>query len=168
MKRLMIGLVVMALCLGMTGIAMAEDSDSHSVTVTVNPINEIAIHGNYGKDITLTISTATAGSPPDDATNDTCSLSWTTNAPSSQKKKITAQLDSDYSEGITLTVVVTINSGNGSSKGTITLSSTSHEVVTGICSENVTDNTLLYTASATTAVSPTTETRSITYTLTDW
>jgi len=165
MKRLMISLVVMTLCLGVTGIAMSANTASHAVTITVNPINEIAI---VGGDITLTISTATAGSPPDDTTNDTCSLSWTTNAPSSQKKKITAQLNSDYSEGITLTVVVTINSGNGSTAGKITLSSTPRDVVTGIWGENVTGNILTYTASATINIpADTSEMKTITYTLTD-
>jgi len=45
MKKLLLGLVMIGLVFGLAGVAMAADSDNHSVTVTVSAINEIDVTG---------------------------------------------------------------------------------------------------------------------------
>ena len=155
-------MIVLSFVFQVGNVAMAANTANHTVTITVSAINELAITGG---NITLTIDTATAGSAADDDTDNTCSLAWTTN--SSSNKKLTGQLDTDYSAGISLKVNVTVAGGNGTSEGQQTLASASAvDLVTGMHNENVSSNTLGYTASAPTA-SPTSEGKTVTYTITD-
>ncbi len=162
MKKSIIVLITIGLILLISGIVMAANTDNHQVTITVVAVNELAITGG---NITLTINSATAGSGLNNATDNTCALDWTTN--SSANKKVTGQLDTDYSAGIALAVNVTVAGGNGASAGQQTLISASAvDVVTGMHNEFVSANTLGYTASAPTA-SPTSETKTVTYTILD-
>jgi hypothetical protein len=88
MKKLIVGTAVLGVVLGLTGLATALNTAEHTVTVTVEAINEAAITGG---DLILTINTATAGQEPDDAVdNTTCDLDWTTNEAT---KKITVETD---------------------------------------------------------------------------
>ena len=88
MKKLIGISLVVLLLLGFSGVMFAGNTANHQVTVQVNAINEVALAGG---NISLVISTATAGSDPDDATdNTTCDLDWTTNESS---KKITVGTD---------------------------------------------------------------------------
>ncbi len=160
MKKITILLVTIGLILQISGIVMGADNDNHQVTITVVAVNELAISGG---NITLTINTATAGSGLIDDTDNTCALDWTTN--SSANKKVTGQLDTDYSAGISLAVNVTVAGGNGSSAGQQPLISASAvDLVTGVHNEFGSGNTLNYTASAPSA-SPTSEARTVTYTI---
>jgi hypothetical protein len=147
------------LFLGMVGYVMASNTDNHTVTVQVNAINEVAISGG---NITLTINTATAGSEPDDATdNTTCDLLWTTNQAS---KKITVATDQG-SPTFTLKVVAQNVSG-GTAASEVTLSTTATDFVTGVAT--TTGNCdLSYTASATASDGTGSEVHTVTYTLTD-
>ncbi len=141
---------------------MADNIGDHQVTIIIAVVNELEI---IGGNITLTINTATAGSGLIDDTDNTCALDWTTN--SGSVKKITGQLDTDYSTGISLAVNVTVAGGNGASAGQQTLISASAvDLVTGMHNEFVSANTLGYTASAPTA-SPASETKTVTYTILD-
>ncbi len=86
MFRLLFVSLAAICCLALAGTALAASTDSHTVTVTVSAINELAISG---ANITLNINSATAGSEPDDASDSTtCDLVWTTNQVS---RKITAE-----------------------------------------------------------------------------
>ena len=144
--------------LGLSGTALAASSASHDVTVTVSAINEVAVSGG---NLTLTISTATAGSEPDAATDSTtCDLSWTTNEAS---KKITVAAGAAIS-GATLKVTAA-NVTGGTSAGQITLSSTAQDFVTGI-STTTGSCDLSYEASATASQGTSSNTHTITYTIT--
>jgi hypothetical protein len=139
------------------GLSRAADNASHQVTVTVNAINELSITGG---DITLTISTATAGSNPNNATNTTCTSAWTSNETTKKITVVTNQASFDH----TLRVQATSVSG-GTSAGTVTLSNTAQDFVTGV-SETLGGCTLSYTASATAAQGTGSVAHTITYTIT--
>jgi len=163
MRRVMTGLAATAFMLGIAGIAAAGPND-HNVTVTVQAINHIVVAGG---NVTLTIDTAEAGQPPASVEDSATKLNWTTNAPSSAKKKVTASLDSDFSAGIALKVRVTVSGGNGTSQGQQTLTASGVTLVTGVYGEATSNNTLTYEASAAVTVPPTSETKTVTYTLVD-
>lgn len=169
MKKLLVVLLTAALTAGLGGTAMAvSDTATQSVTITVEEIAQLAVSGSPG---TLTLSNAatTASSLPDAQEDATTSLSWTSNV-SSGVRKITAQLDAEYTSGILLKVTVTVDAAsNGTTAGQKTLSfATAEEMVTGIPNENVTGNTVTYEASISTMIAPvTSESRTITWTLTE-
>lgn len=158
MKRTSLVLIVgMLLTLGLAGFAVAADNASHNVTVTVTAINEVAITGG---DITLTISTATAGSNPPWATNGSCGLNWTTNETG---KKITVETD-QVSADHTLKVVATgVSGGTATAERTVTVAP--QDFITGVA-ETTGGCTLNYTASATAAQGTSSMVHAITYTIT--
>jgi len=140
------------------GAVMAGSTSSHTVTVTVSAINEVAV---VGGNLTLTINTATAGQNPDDATdNTTCDLNWTTNEAS---KKITVQTDLAVQK-FTLKVVAQ-NVTGGTAAAQVTLTNSATDFVTGI-SKTVGTCDLAYTASATAAQGTGSDLHTVTYTLT--
>ncbi len=145
--------------LGVTATASnAQTTDAHDVTIVVPTVNMIAVSG----DLTLTLGQPAApGGDPAPATSTGAQYLVTTNETG---KKITAALSSNYSTGITLAVEL-IAVGSATSAGQVTLSATAVDVVTGIglVSGSAAIN---YTASATSAVAPGSETRTVTYTLT--
>lgn len=158
MKRLIAVWLAVILVLGLGGVAVATNSDSHTVTVQVSAINELAI---IGGNLTLTINSATAGSEPDDATDSTtCDLLWTTNQAS---KKITVGT-SLASQNFTLKVVAQNVSG-GSAASEVTLSTTAQDLVTAIAT-TIGDCDLAYTVSATAADGTGSDIHTVTYTIT--
>ena len=159
MKKLIVGMAVLGVVLGLTGLATALNTDDHTVTVTVEAINEAAI---IGGDLELTINTATAGSEPDDAVDNTsCDLDWTTNE---DTKKITVETD-QAAPTFTLKVVAQTVTG-GTAAAEVTLSTTgANDFVTAI-SETTGGCDLQYTASATAAQGTGSDVHTVTYTLT--
>ncbi len=157
MKSIWMILASVILIVSLVGPTPAADNDNHQVTVTVNAINEAAIAGG---NITLTISTATAGSDPDDATDATCTLAWTTNEAS---KKITV-VTSEAAPTFTLKVVATGVTG-GTAAAEVTVSTTATDFVTGVATTTG-GCTLGYTASATAAEGTGSDVHTITYTIT--
>jgi len=137
---------------------LAGDNDAHQVTVTVTAINELAVSGG---DITLTISSATPGSDPTDATDNTCGLDWTTNEAS---KKITVESD-QASPTFTLKVQASSVTG-GSGTAQVTITNAAQDFVTGVATTTG-SCTLDYTASATAAQGTGSDVHTITYTITD-
>jgi hypothetical protein len=133
-------------------------SDSHTVTVTVESINELAVSGG---NITLTIDAATAGSEPDPVVDATTGLTWTTNE---LGKKITAAT-SVGSPSFTLRVEA-IGVSGGTSTGVVTLSTTPQDLVNGV-SSTTGSCTSRYSASATAASGIGSDIHTITLTLTD-
>jgi hypothetical protein len=145
--------------LGLAGPALAGDTDSHTVTVTVSAINEVGITGG---NITLTINTATPGQDPDDATdNTTCDLSWTTNE---STKKITVETDLASPKFELKVVAQNVTGGTAASE--VTLSTTAADFVTGISTTTGTCD-LAYTASADASDGTGSDVHTVTYTLTD-
>ncbi len=152
-------LLAMLLVLSVIGYAQAADNDSHTVTVTVSPINELAI---TGASVTLTCNTATAGQEPDDAVDNlTADLDWTTNEAS---KKVTVATNLG-SPTFTLKVVAQ-NVTGGTAESEITLSTTATNFVTGVAMTTGGCD-LQYTASATAAQGTGSDVHTVTYTLTD-
>jgi hypothetical protein len=137
---------------------LASNTASHNVTVTVSAINEIAITGGS---ITLTINSASAGSNPNNATNNTCTMDWTTNE---NLKKITVETD-QASPNFTLRVQATGVTGTGSAAGNITITNSPADFVTGVATTTG-GCTLNYTASATAGQGTGTVLHVITYTIT--
>ena len=157
-KTLALSALAMAVALP-ASTAVAANTDSHAVTVTVSAINEVAITGGA---VSLTISTATAGSEPDAASDSaTADLAWTTNEAS---KKITVESDL-ATPNFSLQVTAGTVSG-GTSAGAVSVSNVATDFVTGI-GTTVGSCDLEYSASATAADGTGSDAHTITYTLTD-
>ncbi len=157
MKTKFVVLASTVLTLGFAWIAVAANSANHQITVTVNSINELAITGGNK---TLTISTATAGSNPNAATNAECTMAWTTN---DTTKKITV-VTSLASPKFTLKVTATGVTG-GTAAPQVTLSTTAQNFVTGVATTTG-GCTLSYVASATAAQGTGSDVHTVTYTIT--
>ena len=134
---------------------------SQAVSVSVQEINEISING----DVHLIITTATPGTGPDAVTDaSSATYNLTTNATG---KKITGSLDSNYSLGVTLSVL--LGAPTGGLAFSQELSTTAMDLVTGISYSAETGLSISYTADAVVSASPngTGETRTVTLTLMD-
>ena len=155
------GIVAVAATAALLGLmasgALAASSANHTVTVQVNAINELALTGG---NITLTISTATAGQQPDAATNSTCTLAWTANQ-ANRKITVATNLASPL---FTLKVLAQSVTG-GSAAPEVTLSNTAADFVTGV-SKTTGGCTLRYATAATAAQGTGTDVHTVTYTLT--
>ena len=158
MSRILVVSAVALCCLALAVPAFAANTASHTVTVTVTAINELALSGG---NITLTINSETAGSDPDDATDSTtCDLAWTTNEAS---KKITAETDLALP---TFTLGVTAaNVTGGTAAAQVTLSDSAQDFVTAIAT-TVGSCDLSYVASATAAQGTGSDVHTVLYTLT--
>ncbi len=167
MRKVMFLLLAAGLVLvtGRSSVMAASASDTHDVTIQIQEIVALEVTGG---NVSLTISAVSdPGALPDAVTDNSTALDWTSNV-SSGTRSITAALDSAYSAGIVLKVALSAPAGtNGSSAGQITLGTGAQNVFTGITNENCVDATLTYEASLTQMVAPTSETRTVTYTLTD-
>lgn len=156
--------LIAGLMLLVAGMAWAQ-SDSHTVTVTVNEINVL----NVDNDVTLTINTATPGNDPTPVSdNTTANLYWTTNA---NNRKIVVRAGASLPSGITLTVAaqnITKNSGSGNpaAAGTVSLSTTDQDFITG-AGKSAAQCDLNYTASATVDADITSNAITVTYTITN-
>ena len=162
MKIWLIYFVVVAFVFQISEVVIAGNTANHQVTINIIAVDELIISGG---NVALTVNSATAGTSLDDVSDNVCALDWMTN--SGTNKKITGQLDADYSSGILLAVNVGVAGGNGDSRGQQTLISASAvDIVTGMHNENVGNNVLGYTTSVSIA-SPGSETRTVVYTITD-
>lgn len=138
--------------------AFAASTANHTVTVTVDAINEVAITGG---NVTLTINSATAGSQPDAVQNTSTSLAWTSNE---STKKITVETD-QVAPAFVLSATAASVSG-GTTAGPVTVSTSAADFVTGI-STTVGSCTLQYDASAQAGDGTGSEVHTVTYTLID-
>jgi len=126
MKRLQyLMFSVLLLCVAATA-SFAASSDTITVNYEVQAINEINIDD---ASVTLTVSSATAGSAPTQATDST-TYDITTNC-ADNAKKITAAINTAMPSGLTLQINMTAPTG-GASAGAVTLSTTAADAVTGI------------------------------------
>ena len=149
-------------CLALAcGSAFAGNTATQTVTFEVQAIDEISASGDPGA---LTISTATAGSQPTDATDNSTTYAVTTNG---ANKKITGEIDSNMPANTTLQVNLAAPTG-GSSAGDVSLSTTAADVVTGVTGVAESGLGITYTLSATIAAGVVaSDTRTVTLTLTD-
>ena len=156
--------VAVAAVLGLAGAsaAYASNTDSQTVNFTIANISEIDVATGP---INLTVNTAAAGSQPADATAPS-SYSITTNA-SDNGKKITAALSAAMPTDVTLTVLVAAPIASGTSTGTVTLSATAADVVTGLQGAAQTNVAINYTLNAPVTAKAQTDSRTVTYTIVD-
>jgi hypothetical protein len=146
--------------LGWYGIGRGQSSANQTVTVQVAAINEIAVTGG---NITLTINTATAGSEPDAASdNSSCDLLWTTTEAS---KKITVATD-QASPTFDLMVKPKFVTGGTGVSGEVTLTTSAQDFVTDVATTTGSCD-LQYNAVATASDGTGSEVHTVTYTLTD-
>ena len=155
---------IAVLILAVAGMGFGQSSDGHTVNIDVQSIDQVDISDAA---VTLVISSATFGSGPNEATDNSSLLQWVTNGSS---RKITAALDSDLPAGVGLTVQAAAPSGGtgteGTAAGEVTLTGTAADVVTTI-SQAYSSSQLTYTANATVAASVATVNRTVTYTITN-
>jgi hypothetical protein len=143
-----------------SGSALCADTDSQTVNFSIQAINEIDVAAGP---VNLTVNAATAGSQPTAATASS-SYSITTNA-DADSKKITADLDTAMPAGVTLQVNVSAPSAGSTSLGTVALTASAVDVVTGIEAVVASGVAINYTLSATVAAAPVTNSRVVTYTI---
>jgi hypothetical protein len=138
---------------------LSAQTANQSVTVDVDAINVIDVSGNPG---TLVINSATAGSAPDDASDNSTSYDITSNETT---KKVVGSLDVAYASGISLKV--TLASTGATSAGQVTLSTTDQDLVTGISNLAESGQQISYVASATVSAAPAAaESHTVTFTIT--
>ena len=138
--------------------SFAGTSDNHTVTVTVNAINEIAITGGS---VTLTINSATAGVDPTNDVDATTGLLWTSNQTG---KKATIQSDL-AGPTFTLKAVATGVMG-GTAASEVTVSTTAQDFITGIATTTG-SGSIQYTGVATSAEGTGSDIHTITITIVD-
>jgi hypothetical protein len=144
-KRLVAMLFALALMGAMAGAAFAGASDTITVNYEVTAINEINIDG---ASVTLTVSSATAGSNPDQA-SDSTTYDLTTNC-AANAKKITGVLNTAMPAGLTLQANMTAPSG-ATSAGATTLTASAADLVTLIDAGASSNVALAFTLDATAA-----------------
>jgi hypothetical protein len=154
------GRILVALALvGVASTATAQPV-TQDVTIAVNAVSQIAVTGGAQS---LTISTATAGSP---LTSASVTVSWavTTNQ---LDQKVSASLDQNLPAGVTLSAQLEAPTAGGLSTGPNPLSTTASDLVTGISTLAEGGLDLTYTLSATLAAGTVaSQTRTVTYTIT--
>lgn len=161
MKKLRGGLVVLAVILGLSSVAIAANTANQTVTYEVSAINEVSVSGDPGN---LVVNTATAGSEPTADTDNTTSWAVTTNESS---KKMTGSINTDMPANTTLEINLTAPTG-GSSAGDMSLSTTAADLVTAIATVAESGLTITYTLSATIAAGIVAQAqKTVTLTLTD-
>ncbi len=124
----------------------ARDASAQTATQTVSyevaAVDQISVSGSPS----LVVNTATAGSALTSASA-SGTYAVTTNGTG---RKITASLDSNMPSGVALTVSLGAPTG-ATSAGTVTLSTTAQDVVTGITTVNESGLSIGYGLSATVA-----------------
>lgn len=160
MKKVSIVLSVLMLVFLLSGMAMASNIVTQTVTYQVDAINEISVSGNPAA---LIITAATAGSAPNSVNDASTTYAITTNETS---RKITGAINTAMPTGLTLTVQLAAPTG-GTSAGAVTLTAVAADLVTGISTLNESTKTITYQLSATSAagVVPS-ATKTVTLTLT--
>jgi hypothetical protein len=169
MKTLAKLLLFAVLFFGLVQVVLATtDQAQQTVTITFSEISELAVSGNPG---TLTITAPLVpGDLPEDESDATTNMDWTSNVAAGQTRKITGQIDALFS-GIDLYATVDAPGGaGGTSAGELrfTAATTNYDFVTAIGNCNTSDNTITYRADVTAMVAPYTNTQqTVTWTLTE-
>lgn len=142
-----------------TSVAFAQSNAStQQVSINVEEIDVISISGS----VNMTINQATAGQAPDAATA-SATYSVTTNG---KNRKISAELDQDMPEGLTLFAEMSAP-GDSKSKGKVELGNKSKDLVHKLTKVNAAGLALNYEAVATVDADPDNVVRTVTYTITN-
>jgi hypothetical protein len=160
MKKLVVGLLGLGLVFGISSLTMAGNTAQQTVIYEVAAINEISVSGDPGK---LMVNSATAGSEPNDTTDNSTTWAITTNQTA---RKITGSINSNMPTNVTLEINLEAPSG-GSGAGDISLSTSDADLVTSIETVAESGLTITYTLSATVAAGVVAEAqKTVTLTLT--
>ncbi len=124
--------------------ALPAATDTQTIAYEVAAINELTVSGSPEP---LIINTATAGSEPTSVTDASTTYAITTNG-GNNSRKITAQLDSDMPNGLTLCITLSGPTGADAPPTDVILTTAPADVVT--CINSVAQNglTITYTLSA--------------------
>jgi hypothetical protein len=127
------------------------------VRFQVNAVNQLAVTGNPSP---LVVNSATAGSAPTAATSGGTSYAITTNEPN---QKITASIDQAMPSGVSLELNLAAPTG-AASAGSVSLSTSGADVVTGISNTAASSLPITYRLVATAAaqIGPTSRTVTLT------
>lgn len=137
----------------------ASNVATQTVTFSIDPITEISISGDPAP---LTTTTATAGNDPIDVTDTSTSYAVTTNGSS---EKVTVSIDSPMPTGTMLCIMATAPVG-ATSVGSVDLSTSNQNLVTGITQVAQANLQVSYTFEATAAAGVLSSTsRIVTFTL---
>ena len=142
----------------MPAAAVAQATDNHTVTVTIQPINVLTV----GADVNLVVGAAAAGSEPT-VVQGTSDWSVTTNSASDMK--VTAQTDVAMPVGLTLQANLAAPAG-GSSAGFQFLGTSPVDVVNDLMQVTGQNLVMTYETSATVAAALGSPAFVVTYTLT--
>ena len=147
-------------------VGAATDTDTQTITITFEEIAAIGVSGDPG---TLTITApATPGDLPDDETDNTTTMAWTSSVATGLTRDITGQIDGLFS-GIDLYCTVAAPGGSdGTSAGEtqFAAATTDYDFVTGVGASNSSGNTITYRADCTSLVETyTNDTQIVTWTL---
>jgi hypothetical protein len=160
MKKLVPCLFGLGLVFGFCCLTWAGNTAQQTVTYQVDAINEISVSGDPGN---LVVNSATAGSEPDEDTDNTTTWAITTNQTA---RKMTGAIDSNMPANVTLEINLTAPTG-GSSAGDVSLSTSDADLVTSIETVAESGLTITYTLSATVAAGVVTQAqKTVTLTLT--
>jgi hypothetical protein len=142
--------------------AAFQSAQAQTATQTVRfqviPMSRIAVSGASAS---LVVSSAAPGAAPTSASMGGSSYGITTNE---TNQKITAALDSPMPSGMTLTVSLAAPSG-AASAGSMTLGTSSADVVTGISTVSASALPITYTLSASSTAPVAPGTRTVTFTI---
>jgi len=153
-----VNILLVLLLLIITQTAGANNTATQNINITVSTINEISLSTN---DVNLIVNAPSGGSTLDKVSDSTTTLSYSTNE---TNQKITATLDKSLPIGLTLLVEATSTSGN--SEGQVMLEDRAVDVITGLSNVSESGETVTYTLIPDMYAEPTTESYTITYTIT--
>lgn len=144
LKLFVTGLMTVTLVALLALAALPAATDTQTITYEVAAINELTVSGSPKP---LIINTANAGSEPISVTDASTTYAITTNG-GNNSRKITAQLDSDMPDGLTLCITLLGPTGADTPPTDVILTTTPTNVVT--CINSVAQNglTITYTLSA--------------------
>ena len=150
--------VIFAVVLG--GVAMAGNTANQTVSFEVSAINELSVSGNPAA---LVIDSATAGSQPTFATDDSTTYAVTTNE---EGRKITGAINPAMPSGVTLKIAL-VAPTDGTSAGSVALGVDAVDLVTGISQLAASGKLITYRLDASAAAGVIeSDTRTVTLTLT--
>jgi hypothetical protein len=140
--------------------ATAGAQSTQTVNFQVQGINQVSFTSTP---VTLTITTAVAGSDPTPVTDASSVWAITTNQ---SNAKISASINSAMPAGVTLSVGLAAPAG-ATNAGTVALTAVPQDLVTAITKVKATGQAVTYTLAATTAAGViASDSRVVTYTLT--
>jgi hypothetical protein len=136
----------------------AGNTATQNINITVSTINEISLSTN---DVNLIVNAPSSGSTLHTVSDSSTTISYSTNE---TNQKITATLDKNLPIGLTLLVEAT--STSGTSAGQVMLEDRAVDVITGLSNVSESGETITYTLIPDMYAVPTTESYTITYTIT--